>query len=138
MRRSSLRIVNLSCADRHCSSSSDNFVLLGCLFLSGYWRIPDWGRAFVYGHTLLHSWSGPIKLIVCLLHCATLMSNLTSAPFVPAKGLRAQRNSLSHHARSLSTADLARTTSKLPHHHASLSASAKSRDVFGTGDFTAI
>ena len=57
-----------------------------------------------------------------------------SAPFVPAQGIRAQENSLSPHPRPLSTAVLARTTGKLLKHHAS--ASAKSRDVFGTGNLT--
>ena len=57
-----------------------------------------------------------------------------SAPFVPAQDLRAHGNSLSPHPRPLSTAVLARTTGKLPKHHAS--ASAKSRDVNSTGDFT--
>ena len=56
-----------------------------------------------------------------------------SAPFVPAQDLRAHGNSLSPHPRPLSTAVLARTTGKLPKHHAS--ASAKSRDVNSTGDF---
>ena len=58
-----------------------------------------------------------------------------SAPFVPAQGQRAHGNSLSPHPRPLSTAVLARTIDKLPKHHAS--ASAKSRDVNSTGDFTA-
>ena len=58
-----------------------------------------------------------------------------SAPFVPAQGIRAQGNSLSPHPSSLSTEVLARTTGKLPKHHAS--ASAKSRNVNGTGDLTA-
>ena len=58
-----------------------------------------------------------------------------SAPFVPAQDLRAHGNSLSPHPRPLSTAVLARTTGKLPKHHAS--ASAKTWDVNSTGDFTA-
>ena len=58
-----------------------------------------------------------------------------SAPFVPAQGLRAHGNSLSPHPRPLSALVLARTIGKLPKHHAS--ASAKSRDVNSTGDFTA-
>ena len=56
-------------------------------------------------------------------------------PFVPAQGL-SSKDLLSPHPRPLSTAVLARTTGKLPKHHAS--ASAKSRDFFGSGDFTAI
>ena len=47
-----------------------------------------------------------------------------------------QGNSLSPHPRPLSTDVLAQTTDKLPKHHAS--ASAESRDVNGTGDFTAL
>ena len=57
------------------------------------------------------------------------------APLVPAQSLRAHGNSLSPLPRPLSTAVLARTIGKLPKHHAS--ASAKSRDVNSTGDFTA-
>ena len=45
-------------------------------------RLPDWGRAFVHGHTFLHSWSGPMKLVVGLLHGATFLSNLSLVPFV--------------------------------------------------------
>ena len=64
------------------------FVLLGCLsfhqppgllfFLSLFLppflihaRMPDWARAFVHGHTFLHSWSGPMTLACCmeLLSC---------------------------------------------------------------------
>ena len=29
-------------------------------------RMPDWGRAFVHGHTFLHSWSGPMTLTCCM------------------------------------------------------------------------
>ena len=57
------------------------------------------------------------------------------APLVPAQGLRAQGNSLSPHPRSLATAVLARTTGKLPKHHAN--ASAKLRDVNDTGNIIA-
>ena len=39
-------------------------------------RIPDWGRAFVHGHTFLHSWSGPMTVVIGLLHGATILSNL--------------------------------------------------------------
>ena len=38
----------------------------------------EMSRAFVHGHTFLHSWSGQMKLLVCLLHGATFLSNLTS------------------------------------------------------------
>ena len=97
--------------------------------------MPEMSRAFVHGHTFLHSWSGQMKLLVCLLHGATFLSNLTSTLFVPAQGLGHQNNTLSPLPKPLSTADFVRTTGKLPKHNAS--ASAKSRDVFGTGDFTA-
>ena len=33
-------------------------------------------RAFVHGHTFLHSWSGLMTLVVGLLHRATFLSNL--------------------------------------------------------------
>ena len=36
-----------------------------------------------------------MKLVVCLLHGATLLSNLTSAPFVPGQGLGHQNNTFS-------------------------------------------
>ena len=39
-------------------------------------RIPDRSRAFVHGHTFLHSWSGPMTLIAGLLHGATFLSIL--------------------------------------------------------------
>ena len=42
----------------------------------------DWGRAFVHGNTFLHSWSGPMILVVGLLQGATLLSNLTLVLFV--------------------------------------------------------
>ena len=29
-------------------------------------RISDWGRAFVHGHTFLHSWSGQMTLACCM------------------------------------------------------------------------
>ena len=45
-------------------------------------RMPDWGRAFVHGHTFLHSWSGPMTFVVCLLHGATFLSNLPLVLFV--------------------------------------------------------
>ena len=45
-------------------------------------RMPGWGRAFVHGHTFLHSWSGPMPLVVGLLHGATFLSNLTLVLFV--------------------------------------------------------
>ena len=61
----------------------------------------------------------------CRIAHPRLFRGTASAPFVPAQGLRAQGNSLSPRPRPLSTAVLARTTGKLPKHHAS--ASAKSR-----------
>ena len=45
-------------------------------------RMPDWGRAFMHGHTLLHSWSGPMTLVVGLLHGATFLSNYPLVLFV--------------------------------------------------------
>ena len=41
-------------------------------------RMPDWGRAFVHGHTFLHSWSGLMTLVVGLLHGATFLSIVQS------------------------------------------------------------
>ena len=102
-------------------------------FPSVYWRIPEMSRSFAHGHTLLHSWSGPMKLVVCLLHGATLLSNFTIALFVPGQGLGHQNNTLSPLPKPLSIAALVRTTCKLLKNNSS--ASEKSRDVFGTGDF---
>ena len=45
-------------------------------------RLPERGRAFVHGHTFLHSWSGPMTVVVGLLHGATFLSNLTLVLFV--------------------------------------------------------
>ena len=42
-------------------------------------RMPEIGRAFVHGHTFLHSWSGPMTLVVSLLHGATPQWGLVSA-----------------------------------------------------------
>ena len=53
--------------------------LLPCLIHA---RMPDWGRAFVHGHTFLHSWSGPMTLVVGLLQGATFLSNLPLVLFV--------------------------------------------------------
>ena len=76
-------VVNMSFVDRPCFSSSDKRLLCwAAFFKSAYWRMPEMSRSFVHGHTLLHSWSGPIKFVVCLLHGATLLSNFTIAPFV--------------------------------------------------------
>ena len=36
----------------------------------------------IHGHTFLHSWSGPMALVVCLLHGATFLSNFTLVLFV--------------------------------------------------------
>ena len=36
----------------------------------------------MHGHTFLHSWSGPMTLVVCLLYGATFLSNLTVVLFV--------------------------------------------------------
>ena len=40
-------------------------------------RMPEIRMAFVHGHTFLHSWSGPLTLVVGLLHGATFLSYLT-------------------------------------------------------------
>ena len=45
-------------------------------------RMPDWGRAFVHRHTFLHSWSGPMTLVIGLLHGATFLSNLPLVLFM--------------------------------------------------------
>ena len=45
-------------------------------------RMPDLVRVFVHGHTFLHSWSGPMTLVVSLLHGATFLSNFTLDLFV--------------------------------------------------------
>ena len=125
-------IVNMSCADRPCFSSSDKCLFCWAAFFpSAYWRMPEMSRSFVHGHTLLHSWSGPMKLVVCLLHGASLLSNFTIAPFVPGQSLGHQNNTL---PKPLPTADLVRTTCKLPKHNPTTSE--KSRDVFGTGNIT--
>ena len=86
------------CLGRPCFSSSDKFLFCWTasfssnswplsflsLFLSFFLflrpclihaRMPDSGRAFVHGHTFLHSWSGPMTLVVGLLHGATFLSN---------------------------------------------------------------
>ena len=86
----------MSCAARPCFSSSDKCLFCWAAFFpSACWRMPEMSRAFVHGHTFLHSWSGPMKLVVCLLHVATFLSNLISAPFVPGQGLGHQNNMLS-------------------------------------------
>ena len=129
----------MSWEDRPCFSSSDK-----CLFCWGAFfsinllanAMPEMSRAFVHGHTFLHSWSGPMKLVICLLHGTTFLSNLTSAPFISGQGLGHQNNTLSPLLKPLSTADLVRNTCKLPKHNRS--ASAKSWDVFGTWDFAGI
>ena len=45
-------------------------------------RLPEGGRAFVHGHTFLHSWSGPMTVVIGLLHGATFLSNLPLVLFV--------------------------------------------------------
>ena len=45
-------------------------------------RMPEGGRAFVHGHTFLHSWSGPMTVVVGLLHGATFLSGLPLVLFV--------------------------------------------------------
>ena len=41
-----------------------------------YAQMPDWCRAFVHGHTFLHSWNEQMTLVVGLLHVATFLSYL--------------------------------------------------------------
>ena len=46
-------------------------------------RLPEWGRAFVHGLTFLHSWSGPMTVVIGLLHGATtFLSGLPLVLFV--------------------------------------------------------
>ena len=45
-------------------------------------RLPQGGRAFVHGHTFLHSWSGPMTVVIGLLHGATFLSGLPLFFFV--------------------------------------------------------
>ena len=47
--------------------------------------MPEWGRAFVHGHTFLHSWSGSMMVVVGLLQGATFLSNLPLVLFVSFK-----------------------------------------------------
>ena len=95
------------CLGRPGFSSSDAFLFCWAVFLVGHaasWplsflfffhsfflilrpclihaRMPDWCRAFVHGHTFLHSWSGPMTLVLDLLHGATFLSNLSLVHFV--------------------------------------------------------
>ena len=87
------------CLGRPCFSSSDLFLFCWAVYLSisllasvfpvslpptlldscaNAWL----GSVFVHGHTFLHSWSGPMTLIVGLLHGATFLSNLTLLLFM--------------------------------------------------------
>ena len=45
-------------------------------------RLPEGGRALVHGHTFLHSWSGPMTVVIGLLHGATFLSDLPLVLFV--------------------------------------------------------
>ena len=110
VKRSSSCIVNPElCLGRLCFSSSDVFLFCWAAFLSIsllplsfisivfllfrpcliHARMPDRGRAFVHGHTFLHSWSGLVTLVVGLLHGATFLSNL---PLVFYKTLVVRKN----------------------------------------------
>ena len=40
--------------------------------------MPDRSNSFAHGYTFLHSWSGPMTLVIGLLHGATLLSNYAS------------------------------------------------------------
>ena len=66
-------ITNLGDRGSHSLARVSFLFLLTCLIHA---RMPDWGWAFVHGHTFLHSWSGPMTLVVGLLHGATFLSNL--------------------------------------------------------------
>ena len=93
--------VFMSCAGSPCFNSSDGFLIclsfhqppglclssspLFFLFLRPcliHARMPAWSRAFVHGHAFLHSWSGPMILVVGLLHGAAFLSNFTLVLFV--------------------------------------------------------
>ena len=105
VRRSSPVLLTYLCPGRPCFRSSDVFLFCWAAFLSVsllasvfpvslplfflflrpcliHARMPDWGRAFVHGHTFLHSWSGPMTLVVGLLHGAPFLSNLPLVFFV--------------------------------------------------------
>ena len=94
------------CLGRPCFSSSDVLLFCWAAFLSFsllasvfpvslplfflflrpcliHARMPDWGRAFVHGHTFLHSWSGPMTLVVGLLHGSVLFVMCCSCPILP-------------------------------------------------------
>ena len=101
-----LFFVHLSlCLGRPCFSSSDVFLFCWAAFLSIslmasvfpvslplfflffrpcliHARMPEGGRVFVHGHTFLHSWSGPMTVVIGLLHGATFLSNLPLVLFV--------------------------------------------------------
>ena len=107
VRRSPPSLLTLACAwvGRPCFSSSDVFLFCWAAFLSIsllasvfpvslplfflffrpcliHARLPEGGRAFVHGHTFLHSWSGPMTVVIGLLHGATFLSNLPLVLFV--------------------------------------------------------
>ena len=66
VQRSSPCFVNLSCAEVGLVPVSLPLFYLffrPCLIHA---RMSDWNRAFVHGHTFLHSWSGPMTLVVGL------------------------------------------------------------------------
>ena len=56
------------------------FMFLNQMFLNQLNQMPD--MVIMHGHTLLHSWSGPITLVVDLLHGTTFLSNLPLVLFV--------------------------------------------------------
>ena len=55
-------------------------------FIARKQGVTDRSRAFVHGHTFLHSWSGPVTLVDGLLHGAAFLSNLTLVLFSILKG----------------------------------------------------
>ena len=98
--------VNLSlCLGRPCFGSSDVFLFCWAAFLSIsllasvfpvslplfflffrpcliHARLPEGGRAFVHGLTFLHSWCGPMTVVIGLLHGATFLSGFPLVLFV--------------------------------------------------------
>ena len=66
-------------------SSSSSSLFLFLQLCSIHAQMPDWGRAFVHGHTFLHSWSGLMTLVVGLLHGAIFLSNLPLVLFLSLK-----------------------------------------------------
>ena len=101
VRHSSSKFVNLISCAKVClvSFPEIDFCITGLHFFpSASWplsslflrpclihaRMPERSRAFVHGHTFLHSWSGPMKLVVDLLREATCSCPILRAPSTTA------------------------------------------------------